>query len=757
MHAGPQVLVVDDDPAFRETVAQQLQHHGFVVTTADGAADALDHLDAVDCVVSDHEMPETTGVDLLETVRDRRPDLPFILFTGADDPAVVDDAFDADVTAFVRKHPSPETYTLLARQVERAVEESTGPATISSTGEYRRFLDAIGDPAYMADADGNITVFNERAAEVTGYDPEDVLGEHVSMLLDHSDIERGEAVIRELLEGDGDRTATYDITVERRDGDCIDLENHVALLTEADTDTFHGTIGVLRRRDDETNSRLKQLHEATRELVSAGDRDEIARLTLQAATDVLGQPLASVRFAEEGELVPSYVTDEAEEVLPTRPTYPVGETPAGEAFAAGESRIESDLRSLADGYDRGESASAGYFPLGDHGLLIIAATEPDAFDEADIQLATVLAANAEAALDRAAKEERLRQERDDLEALFENIPDPTIEAHMRGGKPIVERANPAFEEVFGYASDEIVGENIDEYIVPPDLEDDPTEYNERIQEGESFHGEVRRQTDDGLRDFILHVVPHDIGEEVTRGYAIYTDITEQKQRERELARQNERLDQFASVVSHDLRNPLSVARGRLELAEMTREDEHFEAIESAHDRMEELIDGLLALARQGELSDDPIPIDLENAAESAWETVDTEDLDLAFDDPTVVAADPERLRQLLENLFRNTVEHGSTSPRSQAREDTVEHAEGATTVTVGGLPNGFYVADDGPGIPESEREAVLESGYSTDGGTGFGLAIVDTIAEAHDWDVTVTESADGGARFEFTETTTLHE
>jgi len=72
------------------------------------------------------------------------------------------------------------------------------------------------------------------------------------------------------------------------------------------------------------------------------------------------------------------------------------------------------------------------------------------------------------------------------------------------------------------------------------------------------------------------------------------------------------------------------------------------------------------------------------------------------------------------------------------------------TVTVGSLEDGFYVADDGPGIPEADREKVFESGYSTDGdGTGLGLAIVRRIAQAHGWDVTLTTSESGGARFEF--------
>jgi signal transduction histidine kinase len=71
------------------------------------------------------------------------------------------------------------------------------------------------------------------------------------------------------------------------------------------------------------------------------------------------------------------------------------------------------------------------------------------------------------------------------------------------------------------------------------------------------------------------------------------------------------------------------------------------------------------------------------------------------------------------------------------------------TVTIGELDDGVYVADDGPGIPPEEREDVFEAGYSTSGsGTGFGLSIVEQVAEAHDWTVRVTESASGGARFE---------
>jgi signal transduction histidine kinase len=167
--------------------------------------------------------------------------------------------------------------------------------------------------------------------------------------------------------------------------------------------------------------------------------------------------------------------------------------------------------------------------------------------------------------------------------------------------------------------------------------------------------------------------------------------------------------------------------------------------------MEQLIEDLLALAREDELASDPEPVALASVAREAWDTVETDAATLAVEGETTVPADRSRLRQLLENLFGNAVEHGSTSPDSQPRRDAIEHGGVDVTVRVGPMEGGFYVADDGAGIPPEERDRVFERGVSTaDGGIGFGLAIVERIAEAHGWTVTATESEDGGARFEVT-------
>lgn len=210
--------------------------------------------------------------------------------------------------------------------------------------------------------------------------------------------------------------------------------------------------------------------------------------------------------------------------------------------------------------------------------------------------------------------------------------------------------------------------------------------------------------------------------------------TEQlRARERELTNQNDRLEEFASIVSHDLRNPLSVATGRLELAAAECDSEHLAHVEQAHERMQTLIEDLLALAHEGEAVADSEAVALDPLVEGCWETVETGEAKLVASIKQTVQADRSRLKQLFENLIRNAVEHGG--------EDV--------TVTVGELADGFYIEDDGSGIPADERETIFDAGYSTsEDGTGFGLGIIKQIVDAHGWEIHVTDSDDGGARFE---------
>ncbi|MFB6161105.1 MAG: PAS domain-containing protein [Haloferacaceae archaeon] len=230
---------------------------------------------------------------------------------------------------------------------------------------------------------------------------------------------------------------------------------------------------------------------------------------------------------------------------------------------------------------------------------------------------------------------------------------------------------------------------------------------------------------------------------------------ELRARERELTRERNRLEEFASLVSHDLRNPLNVAEGHLEIARERDASGDLDAVANALDRMEALIEDMLTLARQGSTVDEVEPVALAELARRSWGNVATPNATLRVDTDATVRADRSRLAQVFENLFRNSVEHGSTSNRpggdepDDATDDPGDDGAGALTVTVGDLTDGFYVADDGRGIPEAARDRLFEAGYSTsDEGTGFGLKIVRDVVQAHGWTVEATESAAGGARFE---------
>jgi PAS domain S-box-containing protein len=349
--------------------------------------------------------------------------------------------------------------------------------------------------------------------------------------------------------------------------------------------------------------------------------------------------------------------------------------------------------------------------------------------------------------DREAQKRLLETERDRFTALFESVPNPVVHVEHPAGNlnPIVRNANDAFEEVFGYQSGTMSGEPLNEYVGPDRAREEARRIDERVSALEPIEREVRRRTTEGERTFLLQSIPFREGESgVVESLAIYTDITEQKRREERLRRQNERLEEFASIVSHDLRNPLNVANGYLELLQADYDDERFEKLGDALGRMDDLIEKLLAMARQGQVVDETDSVDVATVAERAWSNVVTDEIDHVVDVSLTVAADVERLVQMFENLFRNALEHATSGNGSDL------------TVTVGpladdgGAPVGFYVADDGVGIDAKNHEKVFDSGYSTtDGGTGLGLNIVEQLAEAHGWSVAVTESEAGGARFEF--------
>ncbi len=294
--------------------------------------------------------------------------------------------------------------------------------------------------------------------------------------------------------------------------------------------------------------------------------------------------------------------------------------------------------------------------------------------------------------------------------------------------------NEAYADFFGTPRVELIGTPI--WEIASDIEQERFyDYWHSFDAGDTRTAETVHQYG-GVSVPVATVTTCRTIDGVSYHFGTIKNISERKKRERELERQNERLDAFASVVSHDLRNPLGVAQGYLELLGRDYDREEIVLIDNALDRMDTLISELLSLAKSGDTIGDTEPTPVSEVAKIAWNTVDTSQatLNMTASDVDIVA-DKTRLQQLFENLFRNAIEHGGRN----------------VTITVGDMDSGFHVADDGVGIPESERDEVLKAGYTTsDDGTGVGLNIVSQIAGAHDWDIHITQSANGGARFEFT-------
>jgi signal transduction histidine kinase len=324
------------------------------------------------------------------------------------------------------------------------------------------------------------------------------------------------------------------------------------------------------------------------------------------------------------------------------------------------------------------------------------------------------------------------------------VPDPSLRYELRDGGLLVTHTNRAFDATFGRPeAGTPLGKCLNEQQVGLDADSASAVCSSLVETGavdmtsqSSEEGALRLRAADG---------PDSDGDE-----GLLTLEPIEPDGEDAIGVEN-----IATVVSHDLRNPLDVAKAHLRAARERGDAEHFDRVDEAHDRMERIIEDVLTLARGDGTITPSESVDLGDVARDAWSTVDTNDasLEVSSDLPTV-EADHSRLQRLFENLFRNSVEHGSTSSRSSSsHEDGAEDGAGepSVDVRVGTTSDGgFFVADDGVGIPADDRNRVFEPGYSSsDRGAGLGLTIVERIAEAHGWAVSIPAATDGGARFEF--------
>ena len=581
--------------------------------------------------------------------------------------------------------------------------------------EFETIIESLTDAVYVVDEAGRFTYVNREFVELVGYDRETILGSGPSLVKDDEAVERAEQQLGRLLSSNGPDTLRFEVTIRPREGDPIVCQDHMGVLPY-EGEHFDGSVGVLRDISDQKAreqrlSTIKNQYQTLVEQFPEGavflyDRD---LRVVRAGGTGLGEVGLSPEAVEGSTPHDRYPAEISEELVRYLERALDGESSSFEQAYGGE---QYRVRTVPVQSNGGESTH-------------------------------VMAVSTNISEQREHRRE-LNRKRQRYTTLFETLPNPVLHARAENGEPIIQTVNQEFVDTFGCDEETVVGEPLREHVLAGG--DGADQFDQSILNGESVRTERARETVDGIRTFQLSIKPRDIDDGHSEVYAVYTDITERIEYEQELERQNERLDEFASIVSHDLRNPLTVAKGRLELARESHESDHLARAADAVDRSQSLIEDLLTLARQKQETNRVEPVDLAELARQSWQTVDTGAATLTVETTQTVQADTSQLQQLLENLYRNSVEHSSTDSQTAAK-----HRGDGVTVRIGEQQGGFYVADTGPGIPEAQRERVFEAGYSTaDGGTGFGLRIVEQVVDTHGWEVAVTESRQGGARFEIT-------
>ncbi|WP_277554779.1 PAS domain S-box protein [Halobaculum limi] len=651
------------------------------------------------------------------------------------------------------------------KQRERRLERTTARLE-ALFEESPDMINVHDDEGYFVDA-------NPRLCAETGYTKAELTEMQVWDIDQEIDAPEARALWDEMKPGDRhEREGVY----ERRDGSTFPVEVNIRRLDLDGEERFlvsSRDISERKRRD----RKLKRLRERARELTYTQTTEETARLATEAADEIIGADLSGVHLVDDtGERMrPIVMTNTAWEALGEQLAYdrsaPLG-TRAHLAWDVFQTSAPTYISSVSASDRLSEDSPAESVVLhsvGDHGLFIASSHERDAFSATDRLLVEILADTLEAALDRVAREESSRERERSLELLHDATRDLI---HAESADEIADHVVAAAADILGFSVTTVRFYDEDEGLVPVAESDAVTEVlpdrTTFAPETESLNwdafeaGEVRVYDDiervdgsvdagTGLRSLMILPMGHHgtlaVGETTPNAFDASDEFLarilstaaetalDQRERRDELRDRNERLEEFANVVSHDLRNPLSVAKGHLSLLDVDPDNDHYQAVQRAHERMEALIEDLLALAREDRDEAEVESVDLAATARDCWQSVETNGATLDIDTRGVVHADPRQLDRLVENLFRNAVVHGGD----------------AVTVTVGDLPDGFYVEDDGVGIDPDRRESVFEPGYSTsDGGTGFGLRIVERVADRHGWTVDVAESDDGGARFEVT-------
>ena len=666
------VLHVDDDESFVELAGTFLRRESsqFVVHAETSVADGLDRLadEDVDCVVSDYDMPDRDGLEFLDAVREGYPDLPFILFPGKGNEAIASETISAGVTEYLQKGQGSDQYTVLANRIEHAVGKRRAEREV-----FRGFqaMESAQEGIGLIDENGTYRYANQAYADIYDLAPEELVGKHWEELYPAEEAERFREEILPTLSEQGFWT-----------GESVGLtqggERVPETVTLTDIDDG-GHVCVVRDISD----RKRRERELRRE-------QQFLTTTLNALEDVFyvfDEDLDFVRWNDRLEEVTGYGPDEIAAMEPL------------DFFEDDAGRVQNELSRIVEDHEQATMEATLVIKDGDR--------IPYEFTGSPVTDDGELVGICGVGRDLTTHRERARLH----ERLIETSPAPTL---VLGRDGVMRYCNSALADFLG-ASDR--AEVLDEWALECIHPDDRDEVGDRVDRilSERVQNEPLEERIVGVDGETRHAVVASSsvtfdGEPAAQ--VVLNDITAEREQRRDLEQKTEQTELLSSVLSHDMQGPVNVATGRLQLARETGEQAHVEQAEAALGRLQELLDDMTALLQDGDVVDDVESLGLADIVSDVEGTLGSDRLSIRVADSAEIAADYYALKRLFENLFSNAVEHGGPN----------------ATVEIGTLPDGFYVADDGPGIPAEERDRVFEPGYTTkESGSGFGLVSIRQI------------------------------
>jgi PAS domain S-box-containing protein len=750
------VLHVDDNPEITELTAAFLQREDdrISVETATNPDEGLQLLSEsdIDCIVSDYEMPGTNGIEFLDRVNEYYPSIPFILYTGKGSEEVASEAISAGVTDYLQKKSGTDDYALLTNRILHAVESKQRERRIRFFEELEKELTELSIEFLQTESRDIDTLINyglERLGTLVDADRTyvfDINHKAETLTYTYEWCSEGVEPQSDILQDIPQDTFPWwmqklsnfeNIVVPRVSELPPEAETEQEILQEQNieslvvtpmvwNDKLIGFIGFdwVQKQKMWSEEFINVLRMGGELVMAARKREERQQELEKLGTTVEALTDAVYVINDQGQF--TYANEEFINLVGYSNERILGSTPSLIKQEKAVEQAEQELGRLLSS-DGPETAvfEVTVHPRDGEPVICedhmgVLPYDGERFNGSVGVLRDVT--------DRKKREQELQELKSQYETLAKNFPDGAVFlidnnlSYVRAGGEELRKVDLSPDNIEGAKPHD---------LFPDEVANELCHYYQEALKGNTnmFKQEY------GGKQYQIQTVPVQTeSENINYVMAVSQNVTERVETKQVLEAKNERLEEFASIVSHDLRSPLSVAEGNLELAQETCESDRLDRATDAINRSQVLIEDLLTLAQEGDEVDEFESVDLAELAEKSWQTVKTKHATLDTEE-LQIKADPRRVQELLENLYRNSVEHGGDG----------------VTISVGKMDGGFYVADTGSGIPKADRKQVFKSGYSTaEDGTGFGLRIVKQIADAHGWKVAVTESEQGGARFEVT-------